>query len=85
MPRSVRNNLPQGHLNKPETLAGYAAEKLRIHLDPGPRALLDDETRLAIDAAAIVLRSVEAYSPKDREKLRAILRATLAVQLSLTI
>lgn len=85
MTRPLRHNVPQAHLNQPETIQSYAADKLRISLDPRPRALLDDESRVAIDAASLVATSVHAYAPQHSERLRAILRDMLAEQIKLTI
>lgn len=85
MPRAIRNNQPQAHLRRPLTLQAYAADKLRISLDPKLNAPLDEESRLSIDAAALVATSVHAYAPQHTERLRAIFRDMLAEQLKLTV
>lgn len=84
MPRAVRNNQPQGHLNRAPTVQSYAAQKLNLALDPNKRAPLDDETKLVIDSAALLQTSVTAYAPQHSERLRAILRDMLATQIDVT-
>lgn len=84
MPRAIRNNQPHTQ-NDLTTLQGYAAERLRIALDPKPVVRLDAESRAWVDAAALALQGCAAYSPGNCETLRAIFRAVLHAQLELTI
>ena len=85
MPRAIRNNQPQGHLRRAPTIADYAAEKLQVCLDPNlVKAPLDDESRLSIDACALVAASVSAYAPQHSERLRAIFRDMLQQQVKVT-
>lgn len=85
MPRPIRNNQPQEHTRRGPTIADYAQEKLRIALDPKlTRAPLDDESRLAVDACALVQTSVTAYAPQHSERLRAIFRDMLTEQVKVT-
>ena len=85
MPRPIRNNQPQAHLRRAPTIADYAAEKLQVCLDPNlVKAPLDDESRLAIDACALVATSVAAYAPQHAIRLRAIFRDMLQEQVRVT-
>lgn len=74
----IRIELEAGTRERAPTLRQYAAEKLRIHFSPdSPRVLLDAETKLTIDACALVQVAVTAHAPQNVEKLRAIFRAML--------